>query len=285
MKPISDKLRDFTGQNIYVGMDVHHKSWKVHIYSDEFELKSFSQEPDVGQLYNYLNKSYKNANYQIAYEAGFCGFWIQRSFALKGVNCMVVNPADVPTSNKEHLRKTDNVDSRKIAKGLKNGELNCIHVPSITVELDRQLLRTREQLIADSTRCKNRIKAFLKLHGITIPDEYSNGKWSKKFIVWLQQLKFQTESGNKAMQIYLSEFVLLENQKKLVTKEVLVLSQSSQYNGSVFLLMTIPSIGLLTAMILLTELGDITRFKGVKTLSAFGLLYSTSNTPKTFGNL
>lgn len=46
MKPISDKPRDFTGQNIYVGMDVHDKSWKMHIYSDEFELNSFSHRPD-----------------------------------------------------------------------------------------------------------------------------------------------------------------------------------------------------------------------------------------------
>ncbi|NNV54936.1 hypothetical protein [Limnovirga soli] len=54
MEAISNKLRDFSGQNIYVGMDVHHKSWKVHIYSDEFELKSLSQEPDVDRLCNYL---------------------------------------------------------------------------------------------------------------------------------------------------------------------------------------------------------------------------------------
>lgn len=46
MESVSTKLRDFSGQNIYVGMDVRHKSWKVHIYSDEFELKSLSQEPD-----------------------------------------------------------------------------------------------------------------------------------------------------------------------------------------------------------------------------------------------
>ena len=46
MKSESTKLRDFSGQNIYVGMDVHHKSWKVHIYSGEFELKLLSQEPE-----------------------------------------------------------------------------------------------------------------------------------------------------------------------------------------------------------------------------------------------
>jgi len=269
MKPISDNLRDFTGQNIYVGMDVHDKSWKVHIYSDEFELKSFSQQPNVDLLYDYLQKNYKNATYQVGYEAGFCGFWIQRSLASKGVNCMVVNPSDIPTSSKEQLRKTDQVDSKKIAKGLKNGELNCIHIPELELELDRQLLRNRERLIKDNTRCKNRIKAFLKLHGIEIPDAYSNGKWSKKFIAWLQQLRFQTESGNKAIQIYLTELLFLDNQKKLVDKEVLILSKSSRYESNVSLLLTIPSIGLLTAMTLLTELGDISRFKGLDELCSY----------------
>lgn len=195
---------------------------------------------------------------------------------------MVVNPADVPTSNKEQLRKTDNVDSKKIAKGLKNGALNCIHIPAIELELDRQLLRNRERLIRDSTRCKNRIKAFLKLHGIDIPDIYSNGKWSKKFIAWLQQLKFQTDSGNKAMQIYLTEFLFLENQKKLVDKEVLLLSQSSRYNDNVILLLTVPSIGLLTAMTLLTELGDISRFKSLDELCSYcGIVPNCHNSGET----
>lgn len=97
MEAISNKLRDFSGQNIYVGKDVHHKSWKVHIYSDEFELKSLSQEPDVDRLCNYLQTHYQKANYLIGYEAGFCGFWIQRAFAEKGINCKVVHAADVPT--------------------------------------------------------------------------------------------------------------------------------------------------------------------------------------------
>lgn len=98
---------------------------------------------------------------------------------------------------------------------MKNGELNCIHISEIELELNRQLLRNREWLIKDSTRCKNRIKAFLKLHGVDIPDTYSKGKWSKKFIAWLQQLKFQTHSGNKAMEIYLNELLFLIIKKNM----------------------------------------------------------------------
>jgi transposase len=198
METISKKLRDFSGQNIYVGMDVHQKSWKIHIYSDEFELKSMSQEPNVDQLCNHLQTHYRKANYFLAYEAGFCGFSIQRAFAAKGINCKVIHAADVPTNNKEQLRKTDKVDSKKIAKGLKNGDLNFIHIPDIQLELDGQLLRSREQLIKDTTRAKNRIKAILKLQGIGIPSIYKGGRWSNVFIKWLKELDVKSISGNMA---------------------------------------------------------------------------------------
>ena len=56
----------FAGQNIYVGIDTHFKSWMVSIYSDEFDLKTFGQEPDVDRLENYLHKHYPNANLKLA---------------------------------------------------------------------------------------------------------------------------------------------------------------------------------------------------------------------------
>lgn len=112
------QVTDFTGQNIYVGIYTHYKTWMVSIYSDGFELKTFGQEPDVDRLENYLHKHYPKANFKLACESGFCGFWIQRSFAKKGLHCDVVHAADLPGSNKELIRKTDKVDSRKIAKGL-----------------------------------------------------------------------------------------------------------------------------------------------------------------------
>ncbi len=269
MEQISKKLRDFSGQNLYVGMDVHHKSWKIHIYSDEFELKSLSQEPGVERLSNYLHNHYPGANYLLAYEAGFCGFWIQRSFAAKGINCKVVHAADVPTNNKEHLRKTDKVDSKKIAKGLKNGDLNFVHVPDIDLELDRQLLRSRENLIKDSTRIKNRVKAILKLHGIEVPETYKEGTWSRAFVQWLQQIDFKSSSGKLAMQTQIDEFLFLQGKKKSIDAAIKALSQTGRYSTNIKLLQTVPSVGLLTAMTLLTEIGDINRFKRLDELCSY----------------
>lgn len=287
METASNKLTNFSGQNIYVGLDVHHKSWKVHIYSDEFELKSFSQEPDVNSLSDYLYKHYPEANYLLGYEAGFCGFWIQRSFASRGITCKVVHAADVPTSNKESLRKTDKVDSKKIAKGLKNGDLNFVYVPQIEQELDRQLLRSREQLIKDSTRIKNRIKSILKLHGIEQPSTDKAGSWGKTFIKWLQQIDFKSTSGQLAMHTQIDELNFLQEKKKKIDLAIKELSQTPSYNTNVKLLQSIPSVGLLTAMILLTEIGDINRFKRLDELCSYcGIVpncHSSGDAEKTGG--
>lgn len=77
MKRVQSNTLDFSGQNIYVGIDVHLKSWSVAILSEYSVLKRFSQRPDPEALYHYLVSNYPGANYYSVYEAGLCGFWIQ----------------------------------------------------------------------------------------------------------------------------------------------------------------------------------------------------------------
>lgn len=254
------KLKDFTGHDIFVGIDAHFKSWMVSIYSNEFELRTFSQQPDVAQLSGYLHKHYPGANYKLAYEAGFCGFWIQRAFVKRRVDCIVIHPGDVPTSDKDKKRKADKVDSRKIARGLKNGELNAVFIPDEQQEADRQLLRSRAKITKDTTVVKNRIKAFLKVRGIDIPSSFGEGTWSQGFINWLTSLEFSSSSNKIALDTYIDELNFLMAKQKLLLKAIGELSKTEWYADNARLLKTIPSIGSLTAMILLTEIGDINRF-------------------------
>ena len=79
---------DFTGQQIYVGMDVHKKSWSISILTDQFEHKTFSQPPEVGVLVNYLKRNFPGAAYKSVYEAGFSGFWIHDRLQEQGVHCL-----------------------------------------------------------------------------------------------------------------------------------------------------------------------------------------------------
>ena len=70
MKRVQINKLDFKGQNIYIGIDVHLKSWSVTV------LKKFSQDPQTEALHKFLTSNYPGANYYSVYEAGFCGFWI-----------------------------------------------------------------------------------------------------------------------------------------------------------------------------------------------------------------
>jgi transposase len=267
---------DFTGQPIYVGLDVHKKSWSVSILTENNEHKTFSQPPDVGVLMNYLHRTFPGASYQTVYEAGFCGFWIHDQLEAAGVRNMVVNPADVPTNNKERRRKTDPVDCRKLAKRLRSQELTGIYVPPRERTEDRYLLRTRHSMMRKQTRCKNQIKAILAFYGINIPEDL--GHWSRSFVTWIEELALTRTSGNVTLKVHLDELLHLRALLAQLNREIRKLALTSVYQKDVALLKTVPGIGILAAMILLTELHTINRFKNLDDLCGYvGLVPDTDS--------
>lgn len=278
MQAQSNKL-DFSGQNIYVGFDVHLKSWTVTIMTEKLTHKTFSQSPKPELLHSYLTKNFPGGIYHSAYEAGFCGYWIHNKLKSFGINSIVVNPADIPTTHKEKIQKEDARDSRKIAKTLRSGDLTAIHVPCLKTLDDRSLMRTRSALVKDLTRNKNRTKSFLYFHGIEIPESFSNQKvWSKNFITWLNAIEMQEPSGKNALNAIIGTSIDLRVSVLRVTKQITELSKTKEYQEQVILLRSIPGIGLLTAMTLLTELETINRFESLDKLCGFiGLVPSTSS--------
>src|ERR1700732_5189056 len=109
------KQLNFEGQTIFCGLDVHKKSWRVNIRNNDFELEDYSQDPCEENLLTHLRKRYPGASYQVAYEAGFCGFSTQRYLKKSNLNCIVINPSDVLSSDKDKKRKSDKIDARKIS--------------------------------------------------------------------------------------------------------------------------------------------------------------------------
>ena len=270
------KKLDFTGQNIYAGFDVHLRSWKVTIMTDRLTHKTFSQPPQPKVLYEYLTKNFPGGTYHSAYEAGFCGYWIHNTLKALGVHSMVVNPADIPTTDKEKVHKEDARDSRKIARSLKNGDLTPVYVPSYKTLEDRSLLRTRSMLVKDLARNKNRIKSFLYFHGIEIPESLCQTQWSKRFIDWLDALKMPEKSSKNSLEIIVLTSKNLRASILDATRQINELSKTEFYIQEVTLLKSIPGIGMLTAMILLTELETINRFEKFDKLCSFiGLVPST----------
>lgn len=271
---------DFSNQNIYVGFDVHLKSWKVTVLTENVAVKTFSQDPSPELLFHYLKKHFPGGIYYSAYEAGFCGYWIHNKLISLGVNSIVVNPADIPTTDKERVQKEDKRDSRKIARSLRNGDLKAIYVPGIKTLEDRGLLRTRATMVKDLTRYKNRIKSFLHFQGIAFPEQFSKPQshWSKRFIIWLESMELTEESGKITLNSYIHQSKNLRATILDLTKQVQKLSQTESYQNDVNLLKSLPGIGVLTAMTILTELETIHRFSNLDKLCSYiGLVPSTSS--------
>jgi transposase len=243
-------------------------------------MKTFSQDPKPEILYQYLKRNFPGGIYHSAYEAGFCGYWIHNKLLSLGINSIVVNPADIPTTNKERVQKEDKRDSRKIARSLRNGDLKAIYVPGLKTLEDRGLLRTRATMVKDLTRFKNQIKSFLHFHGIDFPESFSNPKshWSKRFITWLESIELTEESGKITLSSFIHQSKNLRATILDLTKQVQKLSQTEPYQNDVKLLRSIPGIGVLTAMTILTELETIMRFSNIDTLCSYiGLVPSTSS--------
>jgi transposase len=272
---------NFTGQNIYVGLDVHLKSWTVCIMTEHLEHKRFTQPPEAKSLHSYLSRNFPGATYHSAYESGFSGFWAHRQLESLGIHNMVTNAADVPTGQKERIQKDDPVDSRKLARSLRSGDLEAIYVPEESTLEERALIRTRAILVKDMTRFKQRIKSFLYFFGIRYPDRFINSgsHWSKNFMRWLkEEVQLTQESGKQSLNILIEE---VEEQRKLllsVTRQIKSLAASEKYARNVELLMKIPGIGLLTAITFLTEMETIERFKNTDHFAAYvGLVPNRHN--------
>jgi len=282
MNNVKSSRLDFTGQPIYIGLDVHKKSWSVSIFSNYGEYKTFNQPPEVDRLLHYLRHHFPGGDYRSVYEAGYCGFWIHDQLREKGIQCLVVNPADIPTKNKERRTKRDRIDCRKLARSLHNGEIEGIYVPSRSRLEDRTLIRTRQSMVRKQTRCKNQIKGMLLFYGVVIPEEREMGHWSRRFIQWIEGIRMERASGDIALKAHLEELSHLRQLIASLNRAILHLTRTQEYRPLVRLLKTIPGISTLTAMILLTELGEITRFPSLDELSCYvGLIPDTQESGET----
>jgi transposase len=259
----------FKDQCLYVGIDVHKQQWSVSIYSTELHHKTFSQPPNPHALKSYLDQHFPGAKVQCAYESSKFGFWIQRSLTSFGYDCLVVNAADIPTTNKESSGKTDPTDSRKIAKALRSGLLNSIHVPQLVTEGDRQLFRYRKKLWGDLVKVKNRIRDKIMFAGIDIPVKMDNGNWTKAFLKWLQQVNVPSPTTRITLDLLLDQYNLLYRHFLKVSTQVRKLQKLPRYKSNARLLRSIPGIGPLTTVQLLTEIEDIHRFASFRKFNGF----------------
>lgn len=269
IKQNNQETISFKGQTIHIGLDVHKKNWSVSLYLNDTFIRTFHQESNGQALLQHLKTNYPDGAYKACYEAGFCGFSIQRELSHLGIDCCVVNAADIPQTNKGMLSKTDAADSRRIGEAFAKKLLKPIYIPKSETEADRNLIRYRKHVQEDLRAKKHKLKSILFTLGIKIPPEHDKPYWTNNFITWLQALIIP-HSGNKLTINLLVEDVLLLRQRLFTTnKEIRQLSQNDRYKATYTLLTTTPGIGLITAMTMITEIGDINRFESFTKFNSF----------------
>ncbi|MGB5105501.1 MAG: IS110 family transposase [Candidatus Zixiibacteriota bacterium] len=250
---------------IYVGIDVHKKSWHVTIRTADRQEWSGSIVAEWEVLEKVLGR-YSDGKVVAVYEAGFSGFWLYDRLVSWGAECLVTPPSLIPSTYGNHV-KTDRLDSAKLALLLSRGLLKAVWVPDPEARRHRQVIRRRRQLIGDRIRTQCRIKSELACFGVPLPE--INGKWSRAFEQHLWQIRFadrwQTESFQGLLKQYQMLSELIDQQTRLLRE----LSLTERYGQAVKHLCSIPGIGLLTAMELLLELGDFTRFPRGSKLAAY----------------
>lgn len=260
---------DFTNRLLYVGIDVHKVRWQVAVYYEGLVLSNTSIEGTSEALITHLRKRYGEARFSCVYESGPFGFTLCRSLWAAGLECIVVNPADIPSADKDRRGKTDQVDARKLSMHLAASLLHPIHVPTEKLQKQRSLIRFRKRLWGDLCRAKNRLKSELRFQGIVIPAQFDNPHWSRNFLQWIEEQALKDKDLRDTLLLMLEEakalrVLLLKTERKL--RELM---WSEEFKKRSELLRSIPGVGPLTAMLFLLEVGDVNRFKTFDALNRF----------------
>lgn len=254
-----------TGEDLFVGIDLHKRRWHVTIRTLDVELFSGSI-PGTWDALRQLLDRYKGNRIQAVYEAGCFGFWLFDRMVDSGVDCLVTPPSLVPMEYGNRV-KTDRRDSQKLAYLLAKGLLKRVWVPSKEERYHRQVPRRRRQLVGDRVRTQNRIKSELTLYGIDLPAP--KGRWSQVYFENLSRIRYgnswMQESFNRLLEQY--EFLtrLIDKQTRILKD----LAKTPLYRKRVKILTSIPGVGVITAMEILLELQDVARFRRAEQLAAY----------------
>lgn len=266
------KKINFEGQNIYIGIDVHLKSWHVTLLTDFGYKRKHSQEASASVLFEYLNKHYPGGRYLAIYESSFSGFSTYYSLASYGIPCVIAHAADVPTGQNESVMKTDAVDSEKLARALRENSLkDTVYVPSREVLDHRGMVRFRRLLSSQLSGYKTRVKHLLYSNGVSLPECFANRgtHWSRRFMRWLHEDVRLLSPTRETLDLQLEQVERLRSNVLSVTRKIRQFSRTEQYAGRMQLLLSVPGIGLITAISLLTELEQVERFRSQKSFAHY----------------
>lgn len=254
----------------WVGIDAHKKTLAVAVLSpgrrepEEFTVEN--NERAIRKLARRLTSAAKGREVRACYEAGTCGYTLQRRLESAGVVCEVIAPSLVPRKPGERV-KTDRRDARKLAELNRAGVLTTVSPPTPEQEAVRDLCRCREDVRADLHRCRHRLVKMLVRRGYVF--DTSKQLWSVAHRRWLEQLVFENETDRVVIAEYKLAIEQAERRLRAMDAELARAAQLPLYREHVAWLRCFRGIDTTIALIFVAELHGIERFDSPRALAAY----------------
>lgn len=241
----------------FVGLDVHKKSIVAAVaMTGEEEARLLGGIPNKPEAVAKLMGRLGNAvDILVCYEAGPCGYTLQRQLGGLGITCIVVAPSLIPRKAGDRV-KTDRRDAIKLARLLRAGELTAVCTPDPAQEALRDLTRARQAAKEDLHRVRQRISKMLLRLGIERPPEMRR-PWTQKHEQWLMGLTFDTEEQAVVWQWLLDTMRQAKERLHRLEEALAKAAARSTYAGLIGGLQCLRGVRLVTAVTWVAELGDV----------------------------
>lgn len=256
-------MKNYTTKTVYLGTDVHKKTYAVTAICDGQIIKRDTLKADPSVLISYCKKYFSGAEIYSAYEAGFCGFHLHRYLEKAGIKNIVVDAAGIEVAVGDRV-KTDKRDSLKLATHLALGKLKGIFIPSIEQEDCRAVTRLRDTFVRERSRLACQIKALMYQYGLIGADgkRMVSPKWIKELeaLEALPGLKF-------TLSHYCSLWLHINTKIAEIDHEIAIQAQNGGPTEIIY--RSVPGIGPTSARVLANELGDMSQFNNERQLFSY----------------
>jgi transposase len=254
---------------LFVGLDVHKETIAVAYVGEErgAEVTSFgtigTRQSDIDKLIRKLQA--KGQKLHFVYEAGPCGYWLYRYLSKKGLTCWVVAPSQIPKKAGDRV-KTDRRDAVQLARLLRSGDLTPVYIPSVEDEAIRDLVRAREDVLRDLKAAKVRLKAFLLRQDIRYE---GRATWGAAHLRWLAEVVCPTPAQQIVFQEYVRAVTEQTDRLQRLEAELTTLVPTWRWYPVVEAIQALRGVQFTTAVTLIAELGDLSRFATPRQLMSY----------------